>query len=121
VNCSNAPPTLQSTNANGARQQALQARVLARADGDLVGEAEALYRLASIAHFTSDPESAFGLAMEAAQIAEGCGARLVQSWAIHLLGIVHYQASNFGDALDHCLRASTSTNRPVRTSTPATS
>lgn len=96
---------LQASNANSARQQALQARVLARADGDLVGEAEALYRLASIAHFTSDPESAFGLAIEAAQLAEGCGARLVQSWAIHLLGIVHYQASNFSDALDHCLRA----------------
>ncbi len=26
-------------------------------------------------------------------------------WSVHLLGIVHYQASNFSEALDHCLRA----------------
>ena len=88
-----------------ARQLALQARVVARADGDQVGEAEALYRLASIAHFSGDPEAAFGLAIEAADIAEQCGARLVLSWAVHLLGIVHYQASNFSDALEHCLRS----------------
>ena len=78
---------------------------MARADGDKVGEAEALYRLASIAHFGGDPEAAFGLAMEASEIAEQCGARLVLSWSVHLLGIVHYQASNFSEALDHCLRA----------------
>lgn len=96
---------LQPTNPAGARQQALQARIVARAADDRVGEAEALYRLASIAHFTNDPEAAFGLAMEASEIADDCGARLVHSWAIHLLGIVHYQASNFADALDHCLRA----------------
>ena len=95
----------QTTDAVGARQLALQARVVARADDDQVGEAEALYRLASIAHFSGDPEAAFGLAMEAADIAETSGARLVLSWAVHLLGIVHYQASNFSDALDHSLRA----------------
>lgn len=95
----------QTTDAVGARQLALQARVVARADHDQVGEAEALYRLASIAHFSGDPEAAFGLAMEAADIAETSGARLVLSWAVHLLGIVHYQASNFSDALDHSLRA----------------
>jgi len=88
-----------------ARQHALQARVVARADGDRVGEAEALYRLASLAHFGDDPEDAFGLAMEASEVAEQCGAQLVESWAIHLLGIVHYQASNFSEALEHCLRA----------------
>ena len=43
--------------------------------------------------------------MEAGEIAEQCGARLVLSWSVHLLGIVHYQASNFSEALDHCLRA----------------
>jgi putative two-component system response regulator len=96
---------LQSVNPAGARQHALQARVIARADDDRVGEAEALYRLASIAHLVGEPESAFGLAMESCELAEACGARLVRSWAIHLLGIVHYQASNFADALEHCLRA----------------
>jgi putative two-component system response regulator len=95
----------QDTNPGVARQHALQARVTARADGDRVGEAEALYRLASISHFGGDPEAAFGLAMEASEIAEQCGAKLVLSWSFHLLGIVHYQASNFSEALDHCLRA----------------
>jgi putative two-component system response regulator len=95
----------QDLNPTSARQHALQARVMARADGDKVGEAEALYRLASIAHFGGDPEAAFGLAMESSEIAEQCGAKLVLSWAVHLLGIVHYQASNFSEALDHCLRA----------------
>lgn len=95
----------QDSNPISARQHALQARVMARAEGDRVGEAEALYRLASIAHFGGDPEAAFGLAMESSEIAEQCGARLVLSWSVHLLGIVHYQASNFSEALDHCLRA----------------
>lgn len=95
----------QMVDSTAARQLALRARVVARADDDRVGEAEALYRLASIAHFSGDPEAAFGLAIEAADIAEQCSARLVLSWAVHLLGIVHYQASNFSDALDHSLRA----------------
>ena len=79
--------------------------MVARAEGDRVGEAEALYRLASLAHFGDDPEDAFGLAMEASEVAEQCGAQLVEAWAVHLLGIVHYQASNFSEALEHCLRA----------------
>jgi putative two-component system response regulator len=95
----------QDTNVATARQHALQARVTARAESDRVGECEALYRLASIAHSSGDPEAAFGLAMEASEIAEQCRARLVLSWSLHLLGIVHYQASNFSEALEHCLRA----------------
>ena len=95
----------QELNPAGARRHALQARVVARANGDRVGEAESLYRLASLAHFGDDPEDAFGLAMEASEVAEQCGAQLVEAWAIHLLGIVHYQASNFSEALEHCLRA----------------
>ncbi|MDW3214389.1 MAG: tetratricopeptide repeat protein [Ilumatobacteraceae bacterium] len=95
----------QELNPAGARRHALQARVVARANGDRVGEAESLYRLASLAHFGDDPEDAFGLAMEASEVAEQCGAQLVEAWAIHLLGIVHYQASNFSEALENCLRA----------------
>lgn len=95
----------QELNPIVARRHALQARVVARADSDRVGEAEALYRLASLAHFSDDPEDAFGLAMEASEVAEQSGAQLVEAWAVHLLGIVHYQASNFSDALEHCLRA----------------
>ena len=88
-----------------ARQHALEARILARAEADRVGEAEALYRLASLAHFSGDPEDAFGLALESSEVAARAGAQLVEAWSLHLLGIVHYQASNFSEALEHCLRA----------------
>ncbi|MFP5487556.1 MAG: hypothetical protein ACLGHQ_04540, partial [Acidimicrobiia bacterium] len=67
----------QDTDTSAARQYALQARVQARADGDRVGEAESLYRLASLAHFEGDPEDAFGLAMEASEVAARAGAKLV--------------------------------------------
>jgi putative two-component system response regulator len=30
---------------------------------------------------------------------------LTNAWAVHLLGIIHYQASNFSEALEHCLKA----------------
>jgi putative two-component system response regulator len=79
--------------------------VTARAEGDRVGECEALYRLASIAHGSGDPEAAFGLAMESSEIAEQTGSRLVLAWSLHLLAIVHYQASNFSEALEHGLRS----------------
>jgi putative two-component system response regulator len=95
----------QDTNLGSARQHALQARVTARAEGDRVGECEALYRLASIAHGSGDPEAAFGLAMESSEIAEQTGSRLVLAWSLHLLAIVHYQASNFSEALEHGLRS----------------
>ncbi len=88
-----------------ARQHALEARILARAESDRVGEAESLYRLASLAHFSGDPEDAFGLALESSEVAGAAGAQLVEAWSLHLLGIVHYQASNFSEALEHCLRA----------------
>jgi putative two-component system response regulator len=88
-----------------ARQHALGARIVARAEGDRVGEAEALYRLANLAHAGGRPEDAFGLALEASEVAEACGAQLVEAWSLHLLGIVHYQASNFSEALSHCERA----------------
>jgi putative two-component system response regulator len=96
---------VRHSNPEEARNHALQARVVARAEGDRPGEAEALYRLASIAHTAGDPEDAFGLAMEASEVAQACGANLVDAWAVHLLGIIHYQASNFSEALEHCLRA----------------
>lgn len=95
----------QETDSAAARKHALQARIVARAQHDRVGEAEALYRLASLAHASGDPEDAFGLAMEASEIAAAHGAAGIEAWAIHLLGVVHYQASNFSDALEHCLRA----------------
>ena len=95
----------QDQNPVAARQFAIQARVVSRAEGDRVGEAESLYRLASLAHSGGDPEDAFGLAMEASEIAAQCNAQLVEAWAVHLLGVVHYQASNFSESLERCLRA----------------
>jgi putative two-component system response regulator len=95
----------QESNPVAARQHALQARVVARAEQDRVGEAEALYRLASLAHADGDPEDAFGLAMEASEIAAATGATAVQAWAVHMLGVVHYQAANFSEALEHCMRS----------------
>ncbi|MCB0966929.1 MAG: hypothetical protein KDB37_08850 [Ilumatobacter sp.] len=67
-----------------ARNYALQARVVARAEGDRPGEAEALYRLASIAHLGGDPEDAFGLAMEASEVAQSCDAGIVEAWFFFL-------------------------------------
>lgn len=95
----------QDGNPQLARQLTLQARVLARAEGDRVGEAEALYRLASIAHAVGEPEHAFGMAVEASELAALTGHRTLEAWAVHLVGVVHYQASNFSDALEHCMRA----------------
>lgn len=88
-----------------ARQLALQARVIARAEGDSASEAEALYRLASITHGIGDPDDAFALALEAADLARSAGATLIEAYAVHLIAVVHYQASNFSEALEHSLRS----------------
>ena len=95
----------QETAPGVARQLALQARVVARAESDRVGEAEALYRLASLAHAGGQPDDAFALALEAGELAALTGHRVLEAWTVHLLGVVHYQASSFAEALDHCQRA----------------
>jgi putative two-component system response regulator len=84
---------------------ALEARVLARSLGQPALEAEALYHLASIAHQRGRAEYAFALATEAVELAEPNEVSLPLAWSLHLLGVVHYQASNYPDALDRCLRA----------------
>lgn len=85
------------------RELVLDARVVARANSLAFLEAEALYHLASIAHQRGRSEQAFALAVEAVDLAEPGGLTLV--WSLHLIGVVHYRASNYPDALDHCLRA----------------
>ncbi len=88
-----------------ARQLALDARVLARACGSTDLEGEALYQLASIAHQAGRTEYAFALASEAVELAEPNETSLTLAWSLHLIGVVYYQASNYPDALDHCLQA----------------
>ncbi len=88
-----------------ARKVALEARTLARAGGFAHDEAEALYQLASIAHQQHQTDEAFSLASEAVDLA-GAGAddpNLTLAWSLHLIGVVHYQASNFASALESCL------------------
>ncbi len=87
------------------RQLALDARVLARTSAQPALEAEALYHLASIAHQRGRSEYAFALATEAVELAEPNEVSLTLAWSLHLIGVVHYQASNYPDALAHCLRA----------------
>ena len=87
------------------RQLALDARVLARTCSQPRLEAEALYHLASIAHQRGRSEYAFALATEAVELAEPNEVSLTLAWSLHLIGVVHYQASNYPDALAHCLRA----------------
>ena len=95
---------VRDTNPDEARDCALEARVVARAEGDRVGESAALYRLASLA-FTVDPEDAFGLAIEAQEIAAACGADQVTAWVKHLLGVINYQAANYTEALELSMEA----------------
>lgn len=85
------------------RSLALDARVIARANSLPTLEAEALYHLASIAHQRGRIEDAFALAVEAVELADTEG--LTLAWSLHLIGVVHYQAGNYPDALDHCARA----------------
>lgn len=95
----------RAVDPDGARQLALDARVLARAHDLRSGEAEALYQLASIAHQRGRTEYAFALASEAVDLAEPNEISLTLAWSLHLIGVVYYQANNYPGALEHCLRA----------------
>jgi tetratricopeptide (TPR) repeat protein len=88
-----------------ARTLVQQARVLARARGDQSGEAEALYRLATVSFSLGRPDDALQIALEASELAHVCGEKRIESFAGHLIGIVHFRAGNFKDALDQVLGA----------------
>jgi putative two-component system response regulator len=88
-----------------ARALVQQARVLARSRGDEAGEAEGLYRLASISYASGVADDAFAVALEARDLARKCGATVVEVWALNLIGIVHYNAGNYSDALSCLLQA----------------
>ena len=95
----------RSADPERSRQLALDARLLARACEQSAAEAEALYHLASIAHQRGRTEYAFALATEAVELTQSNEVSLTLAWSLHLIGVVHYQASNYPDALEHCLRA----------------
>ncbi len=82
-----------------------QARVLAHAQGDESGEAEALYRLASLAYYGGHADEAFGVAVDARDLARKAGAVVTEVCALNLMGIVHFDAGNHSEALACCLRA----------------
>ncbi len=91
-------------DANASRILVQQARVLARSQNDEAGEAEAFYRLASLAYYTGQADEAFGVAVDARDLARKCGAVVVEVWALNLMGIVHFNAGNHSEALACCLR-----------------
>ncbi|CAB4858814.1 unannotated protein [freshwater metagenome] len=82
-----------------------QARVLAHALGDDADEAEALYRLASLAYYGGHADEAFGVAVGARDLARKAGAAVTEVCALNLMGIVHFNAGNHSEALACCLRA----------------
>ena len=82
-----------------------RARVLAHGQNDQPGEAEAFYRLASLMYYTGDTDEAFGVAVDAHDLAMRSGAILVAAWALNLMGIVHFQLGNHSEALSCCLRS----------------
>ena len=88
-----------------ARELALAARTIARASAIVDDEAEALYSLASIAHQRGHTDDAFALAAEAVEISADGEPTLTLAWSHHLLGVVHYQASNFASSLEQSLAA----------------
>ncbi len=81
-----------------------QARVTAHSRGDEAGEAESLYHLASLAYYTGHADEAFGVAVDARDLARKAGAVVVEVWALNLMGIVHSNAGNHSEALSCCLR-----------------
>ena len=95
----------QSSDEVAARTMAQQARVLARTLDDGVGEAEALYRLASIAFTSGHPDDAFALALEARDLARKAGATVTEVFALNVVGLVHQSAGNFTEALEYGLKA----------------
>lgn len=95
----------RATDPMAARKLALDARVFARAGGLGAEEAEALYQLASICHQHGQTDDAFAMASEAVALVVDTEPSLTLAWSLHLIGVVHYQASNFAAALEQCLQA----------------
>lgn len=95
----------EGVDVHAARALAQQARVLARTLADGEGEAESLYRLASIAYAADQPDQAFAIALDTRDLARRAGAPVVEVWALNLVGLVHYNAGNYTEALQYALEA----------------
>jgi putative two-component system response regulator len=79
--------------------------VLARTVGDPVGEASALYRLASIAFLEGHSDDAFAIALDARELARKLNATDVEVGTLSLVSVVYYNAGNFPEALECALQA----------------
>lgn len=95
---------LELDDPDASRALVQQGRVLAHARGDEAGEAESLYHLASLAYYGGHADEAFGVAVDARDLARKAGAVVIEVWALNLMGIVHTNAGNHSEALACCLR-----------------
>ncbi len=95
----------QISDEAAARSMAQQARVLARTLHDGAGEAEALFRLASIAYTSGQTDDAFALALDARDLARKTGAAVIEAFSLQVISLVHQNAGNFAEALEYGLKA----------------
>lgn len=95
----------EATEPERARRLIQQARAVAHGAGEVAEEAEALYRLASLAHYDGQPGDAFALAVEARDFAVEHDVPLVIAWSMNLIGMVHMNSGNHSEALSCCLQA----------------
>lgn len=95
----------EGSDIEAARSMAQQARVLAHTLDDQVGEAESLYRLASIAYRSGQADTAFSVALDARDLASRAGSPAIEARATMMLGLIHYDAGNYSDALDAALQS----------------
>lgn len=97
--------TLEVTDPRDARRLVQEARLVARRDDDVAAEGESLYRLAALAYYDGEPGDAFALAVEADEFADTRGLPVVRAWCLHLIGMIHSDSGNHGEALARCLQA----------------
>jgi putative two-component system response regulator len=90
---------VEAADLGRARSMVQHARVVARAQGDQPGEAEALYRLAELSYAQGLNNEAFAVALESRDLAHQCGAVNSEVSALNLIAAVHYHAANYSEAL----------------------
>ena len=102
---------LCATDPDASKRLVLEARVVARA-GEIIrrSKPKRCTSSRSLAHHRAESEDAFALASEAVALATDDQLTpnefsVTLAWSLHLLAVIHYQASNFASALDHGLRA----------------